>query len=286
MKLGIDLGTTNTLAAYMEHGRPRLIPNSRGRFTTPSVIGLDSNGTLLVGESARNQILSAPSRTITQVKRSMGRRIALPLGPVAYSPEEISSRILHIVRNSAREYLGDAVEETVITVPAHFDDRQRAATVEAGLLAGFRRVSLLNEPTAAALPYAARTRNHERIVVFDFGGGTLDVSCLEREGDDYVVHAALGDGELGGNDIDQVVYELFSERTAVQTDFNVAEDPHVAQVLLQAAEQAKIELSDRQETTVTLPFLKRGPGDPHISLSSPEMRWMRRLHRSLHAPGR
>jgi molecular chaperone DnaK len=127
MKLGIDLGTTNTLAAYMENGRPRLIPNSRGRFTTPSVVGLDGNGALLVGESARNQVLSAPTRTIAQVKRSIGRRVALPLGSGAYSPEELSARILQTIRAGARDYLGDELEEAVMTVPAHFDDRQRAS---------------------------------------------------------------------------------------------------------------------------------------------------------------
>lgn len=267
MKLGIDLGTTNTLAAFYEEGRGRFVPNQRGRHATPSVVGCDNDGTILVGESARNQLIGAPNRTVVAVKRMMGKRMTVPLGSTAYSPEEVSAEILRSVRRNAAEYIGTAINECVITVPAHFDDRQRGATVEAGLLAGFHHVSLLNEPTAAALPYAVRSRNHERIVVFDFGGGTLDVSCLEREGSDYIVQSTLGDGELGGADIDRLLYQRFQSELARDGDAPFDNDPVVVAALTHLAEQAKIDLSERESTTVTFPFAMTKRGGDHLTFT-------------------
>jgi molecular chaperone DnaK len=264
MKLGIDLGTTNTLAAYLDDDRPRLLVNSRGSVSTPSVVGLDRSGNVLVGESARNQLQSAPERTVAAVKRLMGHRRTVPLGEHRFSPEEVSARILLDIRRTAETHFGRGVSEAVVTVPAHFDDRQRAATVEAGLLGGFRRISLLNEPTAAALPYAERSRNRERIVVFDFGGGTLDVSCLERQDTDYVVQASIGDGALGGRDIDALLYRRFSDTIRERLDIDPDDDPVIAQTVLQLAERGKIELSEVSETTVTVPFLT-GTAGQHLS---------------------
>lgn len=268
MKIGIDFGTTNTLAAYVDGGLPRIIPNVRGASITPSVVGFDQNGEILVGESAKNQIVGAPQRTVEVVKRSIGRRTTVPFTLVPpheskqLSPEEIVSVILRTMRNDATNYIGTDVTEAVVTVPAHYDDRQRAATIEAALLAGFQEVSLLNEPTAAALPYAERTKNHERVVVFDFGGGTLDVSCLERDGTDYIVQSTVGDGALGGRDIDERLYEYLMESGGVELRAR-ADATSVYRIMLEAAERGKIDLTEREETTITLPFL--GGGDRPVS---------------------
>jgi molecular chaperone DnaK len=254
MKIGIDLGTTNTAAAFLDNGEPRLIPNSRGHVTTPSVVGVDSKNRRIVGESARNQLRSVPERTVGGFKRFMGKRTTIPVGDSSFSPEEISAFLLEDVRRYAETYLGESVTDGVVTVPAHFDDRRRAATMEAALLAGFHHVSLLNEPTAAALPYAVHGPDQHRIVVFDFGGGTLDVTCLERKGREYVVQATRGDGELGGMDIDILLFRTLLDRIG-RSEEEVLHDPYLYQLMYQISEQTKVELSDRDSATVTIPFV-------------------------------
>lgn len=263
--IGIDLGTTNSLVAYADGEGVRLIPNARGRFGTPSVIGIDASGDLLVGEAAANQLSHSPDRTVAQIKRQMGRRTTMALGSERRSPEELSAIILASLRRQSAEFLGQEPLSVVITVPAHFGDQQRLATYEAALLAGFRRVQLINEPTAAALPYAVRDGSHERIVVFDFGGGTLDATCLERDGADFAVRATNGDGALGGLDIDRLLAGRITSRITEQAGELVAQDQRVGLMALQLAERAKIDLSEVQRTEINLPFL--GPGAPHVSFS-------------------
>lgn len=267
LSLGIDLGTTNSSVGFFEGGQVHLVPNGRGKTLTPSVIGLDSRGTLIAGEAARNQIVSAPGRTLQQVKRSMGERVTLPLGEQRISPEEAGAALLRSLRDDYARYSGEeAPLQGVITVPAHFDDRQRLATVEAGLLAGFREVRLLNEPTAAALPYASRDIPREKIVVFDFGGGTLDITCLEREGREFSVIATVGDGELGGIDIDRIVFDRLAREVQAQTGFDPLRDRSFAHMLEGMAERAKIELSELSQTTVSIPFMTGPAGLVHVAL--------------------
>jgi molecular chaperone DnaK len=268
LTVGIDLGTTNSLIGFVDDDRVQLIPNRRGHILTPSVIGMDSSNCLIVGEAARNQAVGAPGRTLHNLKRHMGERITLPLGDGTISPEEGSAAILSALRADAEHFTGgDAPHYAVITVPAHFDDRQRNATVEAGLLAGFREVRLLNEPTAAALPYATRDAHFERILVFDFGGGTLDITCLEREGDEFSVVATVGDGELGGVDIDSIVFDRLAREVEAQTGHDVTRDPTFEQMVRNMAEGAKTELSDLEETTVAIPFVAGKKGMVHISVT-------------------
>ena len=266
LTVGIDLGTTNSVIGYNDGGTVRLIHNRRGQILTPSIVGVDGRGAIIVGEAARNLGGDAGSRAVRHVKRRMGERSTLPLGDRFLSPEEISGCILAALREDAREFLGGAGPEyAVITVPAHFDDRQRTATVEAGLLAGFREVRLLNEPTAAALPYAARDIKRERMVVFDFGGGTLDVTCLERDRSDFSVAATAGDGTLGGADIDEILFDRIAREVESQVGRDVSGDPAFRQVLRALAETAKIELSELESTTLAVPFLAADSGAVHVS---------------------
>ena len=267
MILGIDLGTTNSLVAFHDGTAVRLIPNSRGKTVTPSVVGVDGHGTYLIGTSAANQALGNPGRTVQQVKRQIGQRRTLSLGDATYSPEEVSAVILRELRRQAEAFTGKTVRTAVVTVPAHFDDHQRYSTVEASLLAGFRSVHLLNEPTAAALPYTTRGEGTERIVVFDFGGGTLDVTCLERRGREYLVRATVGDGQLGGTDVDRRLADHILSTVETQFGATTAEDPRVRQLVLALAEEAKIDLSERQETEVSVPFLAHAQGPNHLSLT-------------------
>ncbi len=273
IQLGIDLGTCNSLAAFVEQNSVRIVPNARGKRITPSVVGFDGDGALLVGETAGNLVITAPDRTVRYVKRAMGDRRVYDLDRRGLSPEEISAAVLADLRRSATAFLGAEVREAVVTVPAHFDDRQRHATLESAMLAGFRNVRLLNEPTAAALPYATREREHERIVVFDFGGGTLDVTCLERTGTDYIVRATEGDGQLGGTDIDRILFDRIAREIESQSGTDIESDPHMTQMILQMAETAKIDLSDRMSTTVTVPFFAANGGvaHPRIELTRDEL---------------
>ncbi|MCG8481154.1 MAG: Hsp70 family protein [Spirochaetales bacterium] len=261
MTVGIDLGTTNSLIAFLDGDYPRLIPNRRGKTITPSVVGVDAAGGLLVGEAARNQAVGAAYH----VKRLMGRRTTVALGDTRRSPEELSAAILRDLRAQASSFLAGDRYKAVVTVPAHFDERQRLATTEAALLAGFDAVSLLNEPTAAALPYAARDRNHERLVVFDFGGGTLDVTCLEREGREFTVRSTTGDGELGGSDIDRIICERLVVELRGRAGREPMEDPRLRHLMLQLAERAKIDLSELEETTVSIPFIGGGTATVHLN---------------------
>jgi molecular chaperone DnaK len=288
--IGIDLGTTNSVAAYMDHTDPRIIINEEGGRVTPSVIAFAQNGDRLVGDIAKRQMLINPDATAHSIKRFMGRRYdscrndvsnmsfsieeaedgdcLIPLGGRMMSPQEVSAMILQKLRRSAENFLGEEVTEAVVTVPAYFTDRQRQATRDAGTLAGIDVVRIINEPTAAALAYVHNRKKSSTIAVYDWGGGTFDISILHVERDIAEVQATRGDNQLGGKDIDQAVVgwlmTAFQEAHGTQLEANGI----VLQRLQDAAERAKIELSSTSSTEVHLPFLLNDADGPkHLQAS-------------------
>src|SRR5215510_8930028 len=288
--IGIDLGTTNSVVAIMEGSEPKIIPNQEGARTTPSVVAFTKDGEILVGQVAKRQAITNPENTIYSIKRFMGRRFdeipdeiamvpfkvvkasngdaAIEAQGKTYSPPEISAKILMKLKQAAEDYLGEKVNEAVITVPAYFNDSQRQATKDAGRIAGLDVKRIINEPTAAALAYGLDKKSNEVIAVYDFGGGTFDISILEV-GDNVVqVIATNGDTHLGGDDIDHLIMEWLSAEFRKDTGMDVSKDKMVIQRLKDAAEQAKIELSSKQETTINLPFLTADASGPkHLQVT-------------------
>jgi molecular chaperone DnaK len=262
--VGIDLGTTNSLAACMDAGgRPEIVPNAAGSRLTPSVVGLDRTGRLHVGETARNQLVGMPERTVAEVKRLMGSGTAVRLGDRSYTPQEISALILRSLREDAERHLGEPVEEAVVTVPAYFTDAQRQATRDAGELAGLRVDRILNEPTAAALAYGLDHLDAEQhVVVFDLGGGTLDVSVLEMFQGVLEVKASAGNSRLGGGDFDRAVTAWLCNELQRAHGVDVRGDLRTMARLRQAAEQAKVALSSLDSVPVVLPFVAQRAGQP------------------------
>ena len=255
--VGIDLGTTNSVVTVLEGGEPTVIANSEGSRTTPSVVAFAKNGEVLVGQSAKNQAVTNVDRTIRSVKREMGT--SWKTGTIdgkAYTPQEISARVLMKLKRDAETYLGDTVTDAVITVPAYFSDAQRQATKEAGTVAGLNVLRIVNEPTAAALAYGLdKGEKEQTILVFDLGGGTFDVSLLEI-GDGVVeVRATSGDNHLGGDDWDQRVVDHLVEKFKAQHGIDLTKDKMALQRLREAAEKAKIELSSGQSTSINLPYI-------------------------------
>ena len=287
--IGIDLGTTNSCVAVMEGKEPRVIENEEGSRTTPSVVGFDEKGEVLVGQIAKRQSITNPENTVFSIKRFMGRRfneVAEEIGMVPYevektanndasvdirgkkySPPEISARTLQKLKRAAENYLGEEVKEAVITVPAYFNDSQRQATKDAGQIAGLEVLRIINEPTAAALAYGLDKKANEVIAVYDFGGGTFDISILEV-GDNVVeVISTNGDTHLGGDNIDQRIIEFLVEQFKSETAMDISGDRMVVQRLKEAAEKAKIELSSTMETDINLPFLTAdATGPKHLVL--------------------
>ena len=253
--MGIDLGTTNSLVAVVEAGRPRVLPVD-GRPLLPSVVGVDAQGRRIVGDAARNQYLTAPERTVRSIKRQMGKPGAtVQLGGAAHSPEEISSFILRRLAEEAALQLGHAVSRAVITVPAYFTDRQRHATVRAGELAGLEVVRLLNEPTAAALAYGCDRAGASTALVYDLGGGTFDVSVVEMGGGITEVRASHGDRELGGDDFDARIVDWLVARFRQEHEVDLRREPVAMARLVRAAETAKIRLSDHPFAEIREEFL-------------------------------
>ncbi|GAD51798.1 chaperone protein DnaK [Halarchaeum acidiphilum MH1-52-1] len=253
--LGIDLGTTNSAFAVMEGGEPEIIANSEGERTTPSVVSYD-DGELLVGKPAKNQAVQNPDQTVASIKRHMGEEdYAVELGDEEYTPEEISARILQKIKRDAEDYLGDDVEKAVITVPAYFNDKQRQATKNAGQIAGFDVERIVNEPTAASMAYGLDEEGENTVLVYDLGGGTFDVSVLEIAEGAYDVIATNGDNDLGGDDWDDALIDHLADEFEDEHGIDLREDRQALQRLKDAAEEAKIELSSRKETTVNLPFI-------------------------------
>jgi molecular chaperone DnaK len=259
--VGIDLGTTNSLVAHMRGDRPEIIANEGGKRLTPSIVGLDRHDKIHVGDTAKNQLVAMPDRTVAEVKRLMGSSSKLKLGAREYTPQEVSAFILKRLKDDAERFLGESVAEAVITVPAYFTDAQRQATKDAGELAGFRVDRILNEPTAAALAYGLDHLDKEQFVlVFDLGGGTFDVSVLEMFEGVLDVKASSGNNHLGGGDFDRAVADWLALEFEKAHGLDLRKDVKAMVRLKAAAEQAKIELSSMSATTIMLPFLAVAKG--------------------------
>ena len=284
--IGIDLGTTNSVMAYMEGGKPNVIPNTQGGRLTPSVVAIGDKGEVLVGTPAKNQAVTNPEGTIYSVKRLIGRswddpevkkdKELLPFemrksdsGGVEvrmkddwYTPQEISAKILAKMKKDAEEFLGEEVKEAVITVPAYFDDSQRQATKDAGKIAGLDVKRIVNEPTAAALAYGMDKQKDEKIAIFDLGGGTFDISILEIGDGVFEVLSTNGDTHLGGDDFDQKIIDFLAEQFKAKEGIDLREDRTALQRLREFAEKAKVELSTSEETEVSIPYItadSKGP---------------------------
>jgi molecular chaperone DnaK len=288
--IGIDLGTTNSVVAVMEGGEPKVIINSTGNRTTPSVVGFTDKGDRLVGQPARHQQVTNPENTVFSIKRFMGRRhdevqseekivpyavegsgddlVKVSVQGKSLSAPEISAMILQDLKKTAEDYLGETVERAVITVPAYFNDSQRQATKDAGEIAGLKVDRIINEPTAAALAYGLEKNTNQRIAVFDLGGGTFDVSILDVGDGVFEVLASNGDGHLGGDDFDQKLIDFLADEFRKTDGIDIREDPMALQRLKEAAEKAKIELSQQLETAVNLPFITADQNGPkHLQVT-------------------
>jgi len=266
--VGIDLGTTNSVVSVLEAGEPAVIPNAEGSRTTPSVVAFSKTGEVLVGEVAKRQAITNPDRTIRSVKRHMGTSWSVDIDGKKYTPQEISARILQKLKRDAEAYLGDTVQQAVITVPAYFDDAQRQATKEAGEVAGLEVLRIINEPTAAALAYGLDKESDVTILVFDLGGGTFDVSVLELGEGVFEVKATAGNTHLGGDDWDQRVIDWMVSEFKGAHGVDLSVDKMATQRLKEAAEKAKVELSSLQETSINLPFITATQDGPlHLELS-------------------
>jgi len=254
--VGIDLGTTNSVVSVLEAGEPVVIPNAEGNRTTPSVVGFSKSGEVLVGEVAKRQAITNPDRTIRSVKRHMGTSWNIDIDGKKYTAQEISARILQKLKRDAESYLGDTVNQAVITVPAYFDDAQRTATKEAGQIAGLEVLRIINEPTAAALAYGLDKESADQtVLVFDLGGGTFDVSVLEIGDGVFEVKSTSGNTHLGGDDWDQRVIDWLVKTFKDKEGVDLSNDKMALQRLKEASEKAKIELSSVQETQINLPFI-------------------------------
>src|SRR3982074_2295375 len=288
--IGIDLGTTNSVVAVMEGGQPVVIPNQEGGRTTPSVVGFAKSGERLVGQVAKRQAVTNPENTVYSIKRFMGRRsdevseemklvpykvvpgdnrdARVDINGKKYSPPEISAMILGKLKEAAEAYLGEKVSKAVITVPAYFNDAQRQATKDAGQVAGLEVMRIINEPTAAALAYGLDKKKDETIAVFDFGGGTFDISVLEV-GDGVVeVKSTNGDTHLGGDNIDQRLIDWIIDEFRKDQGIDLSKDKMALQRLKEAGEKAKIELSSTMSTDINLPFITADASGPkHLNMA-------------------
>ena len=294
--IGIDLGTTNSCVAVIEGNEPTIIPNTEGRRTTPSVVALAKNNERLVGEMAKRQAITNPEDTVHSIKRFMGRRYSEVAGEIdgipyrldegrndeilvrikdkSYRPQEISAMILRSIKQYAEEYLGEPVEQAVITVPAYFNDAQRQATKDAGMIAGLDVLRIVNEPTAAAMAYGLDKNAGGKVAIYDLGGGTFDISILEMSDGVYQVKSTSGDTLLGGDDFDRVIMDWIVERFREAEDTDISGDKMAMQRIHEAAEKAKCELSQVHETNINLPFIfadEKGPRHLDLVLTRAEM---------------
>jgi len=288
--IGIDLGTTNSVVSVMEGGQPVVIPNAEGGRTTPSVVAFQPDGAKLVGAPAKRQAVTNPTRTIASIKRFMGRRhheVAAEEKNVAYkisggadelvkveidqkklTPPEISASVLSYLKEAAEAYLGEKVTRAVITVPAYFNDSQRQATKDAGTIAGLVVERIINEPTAAALAFGLDKQKSGKVAVFDFGGGTFDISILEIGDGVFEVLATNGDTHLGGDDFDKALMDHIADEFRKSSGIDVRRDPMALQRLKEAAEKAKIDLSSLNQTDVNLPFITADASGPkHLQMT-------------------
>jgi molecular chaperone DnaK len=260
--IGIDLGTTFSAMAALEGGKANIITNAEGTRTTPSVVHI-KDGEVIVGQVARNQAIVDPSHTIRSIKRKMGSNEKIELDGKEYTPEQISAMILQKMKRDAEAYLGQPVKNAVVTVPAYFNDSQRQATKNAGDIAGLNVLRIVNEPTAASLAYGLDKQDHEhRILVFDFGGGTFDVSVLELGDGIFQVKSTNGDNMLGGDDVDEIIINFLVDNFKKSTGVNLNSDATAMQRLKEAAEKAKIELSSKTKTEISIPFITADQNGP------------------------
>ena len=266
--IGIDLGTTNSCVAVMEGGEPTVITNQEGARTTPSVVGFAKNGERLVGQLAKRQAVSNPENTIISIKRHMGTDYKVTVEGKSYTPQEISAMILQKIKADAEAYLGEPVKQAVITVPAYFTDSQRQATKDAGAIAGLEVLRIINEPTAAALAYGVDKEEDGKVLVFDLGGGTFDVSILELGDGVFEVLATSGNNHLGGDDFDQRIMNYLIEEFKKESGIDLSNDKLADQRLKEAAEKAKIELSGVASTNINLPFITAdATGPKHLDVT-------------------
>ena len=288
--LGIDLGTTNSCMAVMEHGEAKVIPNAEGNRTTPSVVAFTKNGERLVGQLAKRQAVTNPKNTVFSVKRFMGRRYKevdieresvpyeiveakngdayIKIGDKLYSPPEISAMILQKLKADAEAYLGEEIKQAVITVPAYFNDSQRQATKDAGKIAGLEVLRIVNEPTAAALAYGLDKKSEEVVAVYDLGGGTFDISILEIGDGVFEVKSTNGDTHLGGDDFDQKLIDFLADKFKAENSIDLRKDSQALQRLKEAAEKAKCELSSSMSTEINLPFITMNADGPlHLNIT-------------------
>ena len=267
--IGIDLGTTNSCVAVMEGGDPVVIANSEGSRTTPSVVSFQANGERLVGQVAKRQAITNPDRTISSIKRHMGTSFRVNIDSKEYSPQEISAMVLMKIKADAEAYLGEKVTQAVITVPAYFNDSQRQATKDAGKIAGLEVLRIINEPTAASLAYGLdKMDKNQKILIYDLGGGTFDVSILELGDGVFEVKSTNGNTHLGGDDFDQKVMDYIADTFKKENGIDLRNDKMALQRLKEAAEKAKIELSSSMQTNINLPFITAdATGPKHIDMN-------------------
>ena len=266
--IGIDLGTTNSCVAVMEGGEAVVIPNAEGGRTTPSIVGFSKTGERLVGQVAKRQAVTNPENTVISIKREMGNATKVQIDDKSYSPQEISAMILQKLKADAESYLGEPVTHAVITVPAYFNDAQRQATKDAGKIAGLEVQRIINEPTAAALAYGLDKDNDQKIMVYDLGGGTFDVSILELGDGIFEVLATAGNNRLGGDDFDQRIIDYMAAEFQKENGIDLKADKMALQRLKEAAEKAKIELSGVTSTNINLPFITAdATGPKHLDMN-------------------
>ncbi len=266
--IGIDLGTTNSCVAVMEGGEPTVIVNAEGARTTPSVVAFSNTGERMVGKVAKNQAITNPDRTISSIKRDMGTDRKVHIDGKNYSPQEISAMILQKLKSDAEAYLGETVTDAVITVPAYFTDSQRQATKDAGRIAGLNVQRIINEPTAAALAYGVDKEQEQKILVFDLGGGTFDVSILEIGDGVFEVLATNGNNRLGGDDFDQKVMDYIIAEFKKSNGIDLSKDKFAVQRIKEAAEKAKVELSGVLQASINLPFITADASGPkHLDMT-------------------
>ena len=267
--IGIDLGTTNSCVAVMEGGEPTVIANAEGSRTTPSVVSFQADGERLVGQVAKRQSITNPDKTIISIKRHMGTGYKVDIDGKNYSPQEVSAMVLQKIKADAESYLGETVTQAVITVPAYFNDSQRQATKDAGKIAGLEVLRIINEPTAAALAYGLdKTDNNHKILVYDLGGGTFDVSILDLGDGVFEVLSTNGDTKLGGDDFDEKIMHYIADTFKADNGIDLMQDKMALQRLKEAAEKAKIELSASTQTNINLPFITAdATGPKHIDLT-------------------
>ena len=266
--IGIDLGTTNSCVAVMEGGEPVVIANPEGARTTPSVVAFSKTGERIVGATAKRQAVTNADRTISSIKRHMGSDYKVNIDGKAYTPQEISAMILQKLKSDAEAYLGESVSEAVITVPAYFTDAQRQATKDAGKIAGLDVKRIINEPTAAALAYGVDKENDQKIMVYDLGGGTFDVSIIEMGDGVQEVLATAGNNHLGGDDFDERVINWMAEEFKKSDGIDLRNDKMALQRLKEAAEKAKIDLSGMTQTQINLPFITADANGPkHLDMT-------------------